>query len=155
MNNSAVSVPIATKQFVHLIEFLKEMESGLDPVEAVARAIDYWMENASWKAEDLLQEDAPDPSRGYLWKDILLPDGTLVSMSYKAKTFQARVAGDEFIYEGKRTSPSEFASAVGGGKVRNAWRDLMVKRPQDLRFRRADELRRKRRGGLSPSESGS
>ena len=65
-------------------------------------------------------------------------------MTYKGSTYHAAVAGDDFIYDGKKTTPSEFANTVAGGTSRNAWRDLWIKRPRDRDFRLADEIRRER-----------
>ncbi|MBP0447874.1 DUF262 domain-containing protein [Roseomonas sp. SSH11] len=119
-----------------------EMGSKLDAVEAVSGGA-HQMESASWKAESFLHESLSGPSVGFLWRDVLLPDGTDILMTYKGKSFQAKIIGSEFTYEGRCMSPSEFASSVADGTSRNAWRDLMVKRPQDLHFLPADDFRRK------------
>jgi hypothetical protein len=77
-----------------------------------------------------------------MWKNLLLPPGTNIRMTYKYVAHHANIEGDNFIYQGKKTSPSEFANTVANGTSRNAWRDLWIKRPHDRDFRLADEIRR-------------
>jgi hypothetical protein len=78
---------------------------------------------------------------GYRWKDIFLPDGTMLSFNYKGTTHLATVAKTEILYEGRSVSPSEFVNSISGA-VRNAWRDIWVKRPSDPEPQPAYELRR-------------
>jgi hypothetical protein len=129
--------------FVELVDFLRSKGSDRDPVDTVEAAIEYWLNNADWKTEDLMPEIFERPQYlGYHWKSILLPPGTQVRMTYKGTTHHASVEGDDFLYEGEKMSPSEFANRVADGTARNAWRDLWIKRPRDRDFRLADELRR-------------
>jgi hypothetical protein len=142
MNESKISVPISTDLFVRMVDFLREKGSDRDPVEAIEGAIDYWMENANYHAGDLMPEVFERQNfRGYQWKSLLLPPGTKVRMPYKGDVYHASVDGDDFMYQGKKVSPSEFANKVANGTARNAWRDLWIKRPQDRDFRLADDLR--------------
>ena len=143
MTTSTISVPVSTDLFVRLVDFLRERGSDRDPVAAVDSAIEYWLDNASWKAEDLMPEVFERKNfLGYMWKALLLPPGTQVRMTYKGNTYHAAVEGDNFVYESRKMTPSEFANTVAEGTARNAWRDLWIKRPRDREFRLADELRR-------------
>ena len=74
-----ISIPIETEQFLGLVDFLRSNGDARDPVIAIADAVDYWMENASWKPELLTKS----VSRGYQWKSLFLPDRTEVRMQYK------------------------------------------------------------------------
>jgi hypothetical protein len=142
MTASTVGVPVRTDRFVRLVDFLREKGSDRDPVDAIEGAIDYWIQNANWKTDDLMPEVFERQNyRGYQWKSQLLPPGTQVRMTYKGDTYHAAIEGDDFIYEGKKSSPSDFANTVASGTSRNAWRDLWIKRPQDHEFRLADSLR--------------
>lgn len=138
-SQSTISVPIPTHVFLSLTDFLKQSGSTRDPVEVIHTAIDYWMENASWKKEDLLP-DVFDQEKGYLWKQVFLPHGSIIRMKYKGQYFYAKVEGDRILYEEKEVSPSEFANSVTGTS-RNAWRDLEIKRPSDSGWHLADYLR--------------
>lgn len=131
-----ISVPVQTQQFLALVDFLQSNGDGRDPVHVIADAIDYWMDNASWKPE-LLQQSA---ARGYQWKSLFLPEGTEVRMQYKGQYHYAKVIGDQLIYEGKPISPGSLANTITGTS-RNAWRDLWLKRPNDPEWRLADDCR--------------
>lgn len=133
---SHISVPIPTGQFVELVEFLRNKGDMSDPVEVVSKAIDYWMDNASWKPELL----AVSSARGYQWKSLFLPEGTEIRMQYKGAYSYAKVEGDDLIYKGEPISPAAMANTVAGGS-RNAWRDLWIKRPTDREWRLADDCR--------------
>jgi hypothetical protein len=131
-----IAVPIATQQFIELANFLHSKGDPRDPVHVVAAAIDYWLDNASWKPELLSESDA----RGYQWKNLFLPNGTQIRMQYKGVYFYAKVEVDEIIYEGKSISPGSLANTIAGNS-RNAWRDLWIKRPDDKEWKLADECR--------------
>jgi hypothetical protein len=143
MPASTIAVPVSTELFVGLVDFLREKGSDRDPVAVIENAIWYWIDNADWKTEDLMPEVFERPQHlGYQWKTLRLPPGTKVRMKYKGTTYHASVEGDDFLYEAKKISPSEFANQVASGTARNAWRDLWIKRPEDQDFRLADDLRR-------------
>lgn len=131
-----ISVPVQTQQFLELANFLRSNCDPRDPVEIVSIAIDYWLDNASWKPELLFESD----TRGYQWKNLFLPSGTQIRMQYKGAYFYAKVDGDEIIYDSKPISPGSLANTIAGNS-RNAWRDLWIKRPEDKEWKLADECR--------------
>lgn len=131
-----ISVPISTQQFLELVDFLRSNNDPSDPVYVIENAINYWMENASWKPELL----AKSSMRGYQWKSLFLPHNTEIRMQYKGAYFYAQVEGDEIIYEGKTTSPGNLANMITKSS-RNAWRDLWIKRPGDTEWKLADDCR--------------
>ena len=131
-----ISVPVQTQQFIELANFLRSNGDPRDPVQIVSVAIDYWLDNASWKPELLSESD----TRGYQWKNLFLPSGTQVRMQYKGVYFYAKVEGDEIVYDGKSISPGSLANTIAGTS-RNAWRDLWIKRPADKEWKLADECR--------------
>lgn len=131
-----IAVPVNTTLFLDLANFLRGNGDSRDPVEVISTAIEYWLDNASWKPE-LLKESI---TRGYQWKSLFLPDGTKIRMQYKGAYFYAKVEGDEIIYDGKPISPGSLANTIAGSS-RNAWRDLWIKRPSDKEWFLADECR--------------
>ena len=133
-----VSIPLPTRQFLDLAEFLKAQGDARDPVLAVQDAIDYWLDNASWKP-DLLRQ-APASNLGYQWKSLFLPDSTEVRMQYKSDWYYAKVEGDKLVYEGATITPGRLANTIAGSS-RNAWRDLWIKRPADSEWLLADDCR--------------
>ncbi len=131
-----LSVPIPTKQFLELSEFLRANNDPRDPVFVIREAIDYWIQNASWKPDLLAQSDA----RGYQWKNVFLPHGTQIRMPYKGAYHYAKVEGDQVIYQGKPISPGSLANTIAASS-RNAWRDLWIKRPEDNEWTLANDCR--------------
>lgn len=132
-----IAVPIPTVQFLELSEFLRTNNDPRDPVLMVGEAIDYWIQNASWKPDLLAQSDAP----GYQWKHVFLPHGTQIRMPYKSAYYYAKVEGDQVIYQGKSISPGSLANTIAASS-RNAWRDLWIKRPEDKEWTLANDCRR-------------
>jgi hypothetical protein len=78
--------------------------------------------------------------KGYQWKQLFLPDGTLLRTVYKGKNHHCLVEEDHLLYEGKSVSPSRFVNAVGGIR-RNAWTSIWVRFPNTCAWQLADTLR--------------
>lgn len=146
-----ISVPIPTKDFLYLIDFLNEQGSNRDPVIAIRNAIDYWIDNARWKQEDLMPEIFSTESHGYTWKYkntfLYLPHDTEIRMRYKEQYHYAKVEGDEIKYQGQSVSPAVLANTITKrGEIlgsRNAWKDLWIKQPGEKLWTLADESRKK------------
>lgn len=85
-----------------------------------------------------------DPKGGYHWAPLFLPNGTHIHMEYKKAISQAVVKHNKIVAtNGENYSPSELARFIAKGTNRNAWRDLLIKRPGDTHWCLADELRRR------------
>jgi len=80
------------------------------------------------------------PKNFYRWKDVFLPNETVLSFQYKGNTYTAAVKDGELLFENRPVSPSEFVNSISSG-VRNAWRDIWVKRPSDKVWLQASEVR--------------
>ena len=150
--NSHICIPLPTKAFLRLVDFLREVESNRDPVAAVEVAIHYWIDNAEWKRDDLLPELNSSALHGYSWRhkesSLFLPEGTGIRMRYKGQFCYAEVVKDEIRFEGEVLSPSALTKRITGSN-RNAWRDLWVKRPSDEKWMLADDLRQKEMRALN------
>lgn len=77
---------------------------------------------------------------GFQWKQLFLPDGTLLRTIFNGKNHHCRVEGGQVIHDGKASSPNRFANALGGTR-RNAWEVIWIMLPQCQEWRRADALR--------------
>jgi hypothetical protein len=86
-------------------------------------------------------EEFGDPKGGYHWAPLFLPNGTLIRMVYKKETLNAAVKNNKIDFNGENYSPSELARSIANGTNRNAWRDLLIKRPTDTDWCLADDLR--------------
>jgi len=138
--------------FIRLANFLKGVGSDRDPISMVEEAIEYWVDNASWKTDDLLPELAiKHPGAGYTWKirkegslppaSLFLQDCSSLRIKVGAEYQYAHVRGDQIEYASKRgLSPSQFASDATGTQ-RDAWRDVWIKRPTDSAYHLAGDLR--------------
>ena len=135
-----ISVPISTTTFLGLVDFLREKSSPRDPIEVIESAIDYWMDNADWKEEILSPVGL---ARGYSWKSVFLPSGTVLRIRYNSEYHYAKVEDDRLMFNGAAVSPNQFALKVTGG-ARDAWRDVWIKRPGDDDFKVANFFRSKR-----------
>lgn len=134
---STISIPVPTDLFRVLCFYLESHSSDRDPVEVVASAISYWIENAD------PGEGAPveiGVGKGFSWKTLFLPNQTQARMRYRGEVHIATILDGKFTVEGEPTTPARFVQAVTG-TVRNAWRDLEIKRPNDLRWVQAMSLR--------------
>lgn len=134
-----IHVAISPDTYFNLASFLKEQGAPDDPTDVIDLAIRYWIDNASWKQDDLIPSRR-EPQRGYRWKTLFLPAGTKLRMRYKGQYHYAEIVGDELHADGKPTSPAEFTLKVTNTS-RNAWRDIEVLRPADKVWRLADTLR--------------
>jgi hypothetical protein len=106
-----------------------------DLSESIATALERWLAAES-------EAPAADPAvvRGYQWKTLFLPEGTVLrSWSYGEHNY-ACVEGDKIMHEGRAVSPNQFARSFAR-TARNAWFDLSVRRPGDKHFKIACRLR--------------
>jgi len=58
---------------------------------------------------------------GYQWKQLFLPNGTLLRTVFNGRNSHCLVEDDRLRFNGQETSPSKFVNAVGGIR-RNAWK---------------------------------
>lgn len=122
-------LPPATQ--LQLEEFLRKSGSSLSVTEALVAAVKLWIEREKASAQ---------PSRGYQWKILFLPEGTRVRMQYDEDWHSAEVVGDDLIYRGRPVSPHQLTQAVAGDG-RNAWRDLWIRFPGEKNWACAAQLR--------------
>jgi len=97
------------------------------------------------KSRELVKK-VGQPDKGFHWKALFLPNGTLMKMHYGDRDFIAEVR-HQFIYFNEKSynSPSLLASQIASNTSRNAWRDFYIKRPEDKKFMPALYLRLNRK----------
>jgi hypothetical protein len=155
ISSSFVCVPIGVAVYNELV--LRVGDPNKDVARLVEHAVQSFLDRtadndwsdayAAWK-----QHSRPDaefrtrfgnPDNGYYWTPLFLPNGTKIAMAYGGRTDEAEIRHEKIVLGDKIIpSPSLLASTIANGTSRNAWRDLRIKRPADLEFRLADELRR-------------
>ena len=134
---TTMSVQLPTHILLDLIEQLKRRQTSQDLSEVIAQAVEYWLLDQ----KQLSTTMDPGSLRGYQWKCLFLPEGTVLrSWSYGEHNY-ARVVGDKIIHKGSAVSPNQFARSFAR-TTRNAWEDLYIRRPSDKQFKLACVLRR-------------
>ena len=96
---------------------------------------------------------------GYQWKQVFLPDGTVLRASFHGRQYFAVVEGTEIKFGDQSLSPSGFANLQGSGN-RNAWKAVWLRFPGYADWVRADTCRAARQAvtarmfepGAHPSE---
>ncbi len=118
--------------------------------EINAEAVDEWVRRHN-------PDHIPTPAvRGYQWKSLFLPDGTLLRTVFGGKNHHCLVENDSILHNGKAVSPSGFVNAVGGMR-RNAWRCTWILLPENKEWKLADSMRtreRPRRQRKAPARVG-
>lgn len=92
------------------------------------------------KREPTSATGAPAPG-DWITKGVRFPAGTEFRVTYKGKTYLARVEGSALVLEGKRhDSPSSAAVAITGNNV-NGWRFWEARLPGQANWKIIESLR--------------
>ena len=102
--------------------------------EIATEAIDEWLRRHDPNSLSTLN------TKGYQWKRLFLPDGTVLRTVFGGRNHHCLVEGDGIIYDGETMSPSGFVNAVGGIR-RNAWKCTWILFPASQEWKLADTLR--------------
>jgi hypothetical protein len=129
-----MSLPISLEIYQQLVSASVKTGFSQEIWEIGAAAIREWIVRNDPDAI------AMPPLSGYQWKNIFLPNGTLLRTIFNGKNFHCRVEGDEILYNGKKVSPSGFVNAVGGVR-RNAWKVVWILFPNSPSWKSAESLR--------------
>lgn len=101
-----------------------------------------WMANESDSKEPRIDGPA---LRGFQWKTLFLPDGTILRTTHGETAEFAKVSGEHIVSEdGTKWTPSLFANRRTKG--RNAWRFIWLRFPGDEAWIRADDCRARHDG---------
>jgi hypothetical protein len=136
--NPYSTVSISREVYLQLLAVAGQTGFDKEDWEIAADAINDWVRRNSPDAI------AMPATNGYQWKQLFLPNGTLLRTIFNGKNHHCRVEGDQIFYEGRAMSPSGFVNAIGGIR-RNAWKSLWILLPDTTTWKLADSLRTKRR----------
>jgi len=78
---------------------------------------------------------------GFQWKQLFLPNGTVLRTIFSGKHYHCIVEEDQVRYNGEATSPSGFANMCG--VRRNAWKVIWVLFPNTQTWKLASSLRQR------------
>lgn len=119
-----------------LIQHLQRDGQPADVNAAINTALKFWLDESA----NLASEPSAARQRGYQWKTVFLPEGTILrSWSYGEHNY-AEVIGDQIIHQGRSVSPNQFARSFARS-MRNAWIDLSIRRPGEHHYTIASRLR--------------
>jgi hypothetical protein len=132
-----MSLPISLETYQRLLS-----AAGMSGFEK-----EFW-EIGDMAVRDWLARNAPESfgmpaTSGYQWKELFLPNGTVLRTVFEGKNYHCLVENDQVRYNGATTSPSGFANAVGGVR-RNAWKVIWLLLPNSSVWELAGTLRTKR-----------
>jgi hypothetical protein len=113
----AISCEVPTRLYLDLSDELRRSGDMRPPVQIVPLAIQAWLRT---------RREHPG-GRGYQWKNLFLPDGTDLRMRYRTTFYYAKIQGDRLMYAGEALFPRAWTLAVTGA-IRNAWRDIWIRR---------------------------
>jgi hypothetical protein len=135
--NRTISVQLAAHTLLDLIEQAGKSGESQDPSVIVLAAVEFWLAHQQKRQP----EEPTTGVRGYQWKSLFLPEGTMVRLTSYGEYHYACVEGDSIMHEGRALSPNQF-TALHANSVRNAWNDLYIRRPGDKFYKVARQLRR-------------
>src|SRR5450830_1248966 len=97
--------------------------------------------NHADRAKEWMTREYGQPTdRGYQWKEVFLPHGSRLRIMHHGHSYRAQVEGDLLMADGKITTPNAWVAEVCG-VVRNAWRDIYVRRSHTEGWTHASDLR--------------
>ena len=129
-----MSIPVTLLKYQQLLGASNSTGFEKEDWEIAAEAIDDWLRRHHPDA-------IPMPTiKGYQWKSVFLPDGTLLRTVFGGKNHHCLIEDDKVLYNGQPVSPSQFVNAVGGVR-RNAWRCTWILFPDTKEWKLADTLR--------------
>ncbi|MBY0242931.1 MAG: hypothetical protein K2X55_26845 [Burkholderiaceae bacterium] len=118
--------------------------SGVEIEGAICDVLAAAMQPPPAQAQAHSQTPEVDVINGYQWKQVFLPEGTVLRASFGGQPYYAVVEGSEIKYGKFSLSPSAFANLQGSGN-RNAWKAVWLRFPGFKDWIRADECRTLRR----------
>ena len=139
-----IGLHLPSKVFMALIKHTGEGIYGSKTEAALSELILKWI--ATTKAgsceleRDKSIESVNSVNKGYQWKQLFLPGGTELRVTFRGHSRYARVEGEQIISDGAPTSPSRLANAAGCG-TRSAWKTIWLRFPGTSRWQLAARCR--------------
>ena len=129
-----MQLPISVETYQQLISASTATAFQLEDWEIGAIAIKKWLVRHEPDSFNL------PATKGFQWKCLFLPEGTLLRTIFNGKNYHCRVEDDHILYNGTPISPSGFVNAVGGVR-RNAWKAVWLLFPRSETWKLAATLR--------------
>lgn len=142
----AIEIPVL--DYLEMELHLMEARPGVRPETLVRELVKRWL---ATETEQSTSHTGIPEVRGFQWKELFLPDKTMLRTSHGDNVEFAVVDGDRIVSkDGVTLTPSLFANRHGKG--RNAWRFVWLRFPENDGWSRADDCRG-RRQAQPPNQS--
>lgn len=172
MAENVVFIPISRKLYDDIVRF---SDGKADPAELAEWNLEAWItrdleigDGSLWgeRFNDVAAEYAPhvlsdkdrlmverdreatDLAKPLVWKEVSIPAGSEVRMSYRDTHHYAKVEAGRISDVDGTYTPSEWASKIADGTSRNAWRDLWFRERHSKTWVPATLLRQKARAQI-------
>jgi hypothetical protein len=139
-----IDIPVPLAQFRALCQHKEKTGSRQEIHEMAEEAVREWLAAQAQRASAAHQSAA---MKGYQWKDVFLPDGTVLRTVLEGRNVHATVEGDTVIFNGRTVSPSRFVNSAGK-TVRNAWTAIWLLFPHQSIWKLANDCRAHRPGRI-------
>lgn len=145
--STILTVGVPAHTLLKLARHVEEKGEEVDLGNVIGEIVEAWLADrgrAAALAEVHGMEEGRIP-RGYHWKELFLPEGTLLRLYLYGPEERARVVGDQLIFRGEPSSPNQFVRAFKHVPC-NAWEYVAVLFPGERNWIRAKHLRRSKAG---------
>jgi hypothetical protein len=132
--HTAVQIhPVTRRALLQMLQSTADKRSIEQVVDAALKA---------WLAAATVADPAAGAAatRGFQWKSLFLPEGTLLRACVRGQYIVATVVGDHIVFQGRHYSPRQLVLHITG-QLRNAWLALWIRCPGDARWHLADTRR--------------
>lgn len=131
----AVNLPIV--DFMEFELHLMATRPGVKPEAFLTELMRRWL---ATETEKIASRKNGPALRGFQWKTLFLPEGTILRTTHGDTVEFAKVCGDHIMSDdGAALTPSMFANRTAKG--RNAWRFVWLRFPGEDGWSRADNCR--------------
>lgn len=132
-----MAIPVPLRDCEALFDYKERTRCREDLCELAGQAIRSWLKVQTAKEKAGRRGQA---TKGYQWKQLFLPNGTVLRVVIEGRNYQATVKRDRIIFDGKAVSPSQFANPTSSSR-RNAWNRIWLLFPGAAHWRRASACR--------------
>ena len=132
--NDFVYVPIPLELYKDILNYAPE-----NPHTLIYDVVESFLERQEGKSEKIQQN-------GIHWDKLFLPDGTKIRTKRFNSIFECEIVDGQINWDGKSyNSVAQAINAMRGNTMNNAWLFAEIKRPSDISWILADNLRAKKR----------
>jgi hypothetical protein len=132
--NDFVYVPIPLELYKDILIYAPD-----NPHTLIYDVVEQFLERQEENSENFKRN-------GIHWDKLFLPEGTKIRTKRFNNILECEIVDDQIIWDGKiYNSVAQVINSMRGNTMNNAWLFAEVKRPSDINWILADNLRTKKR----------